>query len=142
MTPASAMDTILIDIVAVNKTSQYQTHEKVVTPHYPSCNIPAESIQQGLDLSTQNASILRCWIFTEKENGYTRLQHLPLGVIPTSGETNDETYMFIRKKSCNELGDTGLYGPAAMGQLVDMMTNVFVVQFPHYVKGYNLLANV
>ena len=35
-----------------------------------------------------------------------------------SGEANDETYMFIRKKSYNELGDTGLCIPsAAVGTL-------------------------
>ena len=29
-----------------------------------------------------------------------------------------------------------------MCELVDIMTNVFVVHFPYYVKGYNLLANL
>ncbi len=51
--------------------------------------------------------------------------------------------VFIRKKSYNELGDTGLYiHAAAMGELVDIMTTMFVIQFPYYVKEYNLLANL
>ena len=50
------MDKILIDIVAVKKTSQCQTHETVVTPLVPSCASAGESVQPGLDLSTQNAS--------------------------------------------------------------------------------------
>ena len=37
----------------------------------------------------------------------------------------------------------GLYVPSvAMCELVDIMMNVFVVHFPYYVKGYNLLANL
>ena len=51
--------------------------------------------------------------------------------------------MFIRNKSYNELSDTGVYIPSeAIGELVDMMTNMFVVQFPYYVKGYDILANL
>ena len=42
--------------MAVKKTSQFPTHEKVLTAYVPSCTIPVASIQQGLDLSTQNAS--------------------------------------------------------------------------------------
>ena len=42
--------------MAVKKTSQFPTHEKVLTPRVTSCTIPVASIQPGLDLSTQNAS--------------------------------------------------------------------------------------
>ena len=137
------MDKILIDIVAVKKTSQCQT-EKVVTSHVPSVpTIPVESIQQGLDLSTQNASTYVAGYLLRKKMDTSACNICHSLLFAKSGETDDDRYMFIRNKSYNELGDTGLNVPSvAMCELVDIMTNVFVVHFPYYVKGYGLLTNL
>ena len=106
----------------------------------PSCNIHVQSVQHGLDFSTQNAfTYVDGHLLREKMGTLVATLCYSPRVVTQMMKDN----ICIRKKSYNVLGDTGLYiHSAAMGELVDIMATVFVVQFSYYVKEYNLLANL
>ena len=103
------MDKLVDDIVAVKKTSQCQTHQTVVTPRVPYCASAGESVQPGQDLSTQNASTYVAGYLLRKKMSTSDCDICHTLLFAKTGEADYDRYMFIRNKSYNELGETGLY---------------------------------
>ena len=61
-----------------------------MTLHVPSRNIPAESVQQGLDFSTQNASTYVDGYLLRKKMGTADCTSCHSVLFAKSDETNDE----------------------------------------------------